>query len=135
MSKLYWKTCEIQPANTAFDDGSDTTFDGILTDGIEIVENEETANIEDNQDLNISYESGFTIQTRETTCQDGTTSILALTVNGGAYADIQLTAENGTTATLTDVYINGRKGIISSGEVGTKLNCKKSAATDPMTYA
>lgn len=136
MAKLYWTKMEIQPTGTAFDDGSDTTFEGILTDGLEIVENEETATVEDNQDVNISYEGGFTAETQQTTCTDGTTNILDLTVNDTtAKADIRLTAQNGTTYTLNEIYVNARKGIIGSGELGVKLNGKRTDATDPVTYA
>tara|TARA_R100001086_G_scaffold123462_2_gene63623 strand:- start:718 stop:1128 length:411 start_codon:yes stop_codon:yes gene_type:complete len=136
MSKLYWTTAEIQPAGTPFDSGSDTTFSGILTDGFEIVENEETANIEDNQEVNIAYEGGFVMETRTTTCNDGSTSILNLTVNDAtAKADVRLTAEDGTTCTIEDVYVNARIGITSSGERGTKLNCKRTSSSDPTTYA
>lgn len=137
MAKLYWTKMEIQPANTAFDDGTDTTFSELVTEGVEIVENEETATIEDNSDINIAYEAGFVVETRSLLCNDNSTSILSLTVNQDppAYADVRLTAHNGTTCTLTDVYVNARRGIISTGELGTKLNCKKTAASDPATYA
>jgi len=136
MSKLYWTTMEIQPSGTAFDDGTDTTFSNLLTEGIEPVENEETATIEDNQNVNIAYEGGFTVETQSLTCNDGTTSILDLTVNDTtAKADIRLTAENGTTVTLLGVYVNARRGITTSGELGTKLNCKRTSATNPLTYA
>lgn len=136
MAKLYWTKMEIQPTGTAFDDGSDTTFEGILTEGLELVENEETANIEDNQDVNIAYEGGFTAESRNTTCTDGTTNILDLTVNDAtAKADVRLTAQDATTYTLDEVYVNARKGIVGSGEVGIKMNGKRTDNTDPVTYA
>lgn len=136
MAKLYWIKMEIQPTGTAFDDGSDTTIEGILTEGLEIVENEETATIEDNQDVNIAYEGGFTAETQNTTCTDETTSILDLTVNDNtAKADVRLTAQEGTTYTLNGIYVNARRGIIGSGELGTKMNGKRTDATDPVTYA
>lgn len=136
MAKLYWVKMEVQPTGTAFDDGSDTTIEGILTEGLELVENEETSTIEDNQDVNIAYEGGFTAETRNTTCTDGTTNVLDLTVNDPtAKADVRLTAQEGTTYTLNEIYMNARKGILSSNELGVKMNGKRTDSTDPVTYA
>jgi hypothetical protein len=134
MAKLYWQTMKIS------DTGGTTgqvTISGVITDGIEVIENEETATIEDNQEVNIAYEGGFSAETRNLTLDGGSDPIIDdSNVNSTSQKSrVILTAEDGTTATIDGVYVRARKGIISTGELGVKLACARTSDSDPITYA
>lgn len=134
-SKLYWQKATIS------DSGGTSNAEvilGVVTEGLEITEEEETVTIEDNQSINISYTGRFVLETINTTFDGGSDAILddsRINSEGATKARIKLETAGGTTATLDGVYLNGRKGILSSGQLGVKLNCGKSDTTDPITYA
>lgn len=135
MSKLYWVSATISDSGGS---ANAVVISGVVTEGVSILEEEETANIEDNQDINIAYAGGFTMETRNDTFDGGSNPILndsRVNTDGATKCRLVLTAENATTATIDAVYLNGRKGVISTGEVGVKLNCKRSDSTDPISYA
>lgn len=136
MAKLYWVSATISDAGAAT---NAEVISGIVVDSAEIPQEDERANIEDNQEIQISLTGGQSFETRNVNF-DGDTAILddsRVNTDGATKARLLLTANTGATATLDNVYVNARKVIISTGEVGIMIDARRSdeVSSDPISYA
>lgn len=136
MAKLYWVSADISDAGGT---ANSETISGLLVDSTEINQEDERSNIEDNQEVQISLTGGFSFQTSKLSF-DGSTSILddsRVNTEGGDKARLVMTANTGATATLDNVYVNARKKIIESGEIGIEIDARRSdeVSSDPVDYA
>lgn len=136
MAKLYWVSATISDAGGTT---NSSTISGLLVDSAEINQEDERSNIEDNQEIQISLTGGFSFQTRNSNF-DGSTAILSdsrVNTEGATKARLVMTANTGATATLDNVYVNARKKIIESGEIGVEIDARRSdeVSSDPVSYA
>lgn len=136
MAKLYWVSATISDAGGTTN--SETISNLIVSDD-KITQEDERANIEDNQEIQIQLQGGFSFETRNVNF-DGSTAIMddsRVNTDGATKARLVLTANDGTTATLDQVYLNARKIIISTGEVGVMIDARRSdeVGSDPVSYA
>ncbi len=138
MAKLYWVSATISDSGGAT---NAETIKNLIVSDDKITQEDERATVEDNQEIQISLDGGFSFETRNTNFDDndGTAIMDDTRVNteGDTKARVVLTANDGTTATLDQVYVNARKMIISTGEVGIMLDAKRSdeVSSDPISYA
>lgn len=136
MAKLYWVSATISDAGGATN--SETISNLIVSDD-KINQEDERANIDDNQEIQIQLQGGFSFETRNLSF-DGSTAIMddsRVNTDGATKARLLLTANDGTTATLDQVYLNARKKIISTGELGVMIDARRSdeVSSDPISYA
>lgn len=137
MAKLYWVSATISDAGGAT---NAETISGIVVDSAEITQEDERANIEDNQEIQISLTGGHSFETRNLTFDGGSDNIMddtRVNTDGATKARLVLTANTGATATLDNVYVNARKMIISTGEIGIMMDARRSdeVSSDPISYA
>lgn len=136
MAKLYWVSATISDAGGATN--SETISNLIVSDD-KINQEDERVNIDDNQEIQIQLQGGFSFETRNLSF-DGSTAIMddsRVNTDGATKARLLLTANDGTTATLDQVYLNARKKIISTGELGVMIDARRSdeVSSDPISYA
>lgn len=136
MAKLYWVSATISDAGGAT---NAEVISNLIVSDDKIAQEDERANIEDNQEIQIQLQGGFSFETRNVNF-DGSTAILddsRVNTDGATKARLLLTANDGTTATLDQVYVNARKMIISTGEVGIMVDARRSdeVSSDPVSYA
>ena len=137
MAKLYWVSGTISDAGGA---SNAEVISGTVVDNTEISQEDERANIEDNQEIQISLTGGFSFETRNLTFDGGSDAILddtRVNTDGATKARLVMTANTGATATLDNVYVNARKKIISTGEIGVMIDARRSdeVSSDPVSYA
>jgi len=136
MAKLYWVSATISDAGGT---SNSNTISGITVDSAELPAEDERVNIEDNQEIQISLTGGVNFETRNINYDDDTAILDDSRVNseGATKVRIVMTANTGATATLDNVYMNARKMIIESGEVGVMVDARRSdeVSSDPLTYA
>lgn len=137
MAKLYWVSATISDAGGST---NPETISGIVTEGDKITQEDERATIEDNQEIQISLDGGFSFETRNVNFDGGSDAILddsRVNTEGATKARLVLTANTGATATLDQVYVNARKKIIQTGEIGIAIDAKRSdeVSSDPVSYA
>lgn len=134
--KLYWVSATISNAGGAT---SPSVISGLIVSDDKITQEDERSTIEDNQEVQISLDGGFSFETAKINFDGGTAIMDDTRVNtdGGLKARVLLTANTGDTATLDNVYLNVRKRIISTGEIGIMLDAKRSdeVSSDPVSYA
>lgn len=136
MAKLYWVKATISDAGGAT---NSEDWEGIVVDSAEINQEDERANIEDNQEIQISLTGGVSFETRNLT--DGSSNNIMddtrVNTDGATKARLVMTANTGATATLDNVYVNARKMIISTGEIGIMVDARRSdeVSSDPISYA
>lgn len=134
--KLYWVSATISNAGGAT---SPQIISGLIVSDDKITQEDERSTIEDNQEIQISLSGGFSFETAKVNFDGGTPIMDDVRVNtgGGDKARVVLTANTGATATLDQVYLNARKKIISTGEVGIMLDANRSdeVSSDPVTHA
>lgn len=134
--KLYWTSATITNAGGT---SSPAVIKGLIVSDDKITQEDERATIEDNQEIQIQLSGGMSLETAQLNVVAGTAILSDARVNteGGDKARLVLTAQDGSTATLDNVYLNARKKIISTGEVGIMLDAKRSDAvdSDPVAYA
>lgn len=136
MAKLYWVSATIYDAGGT---ANGATISNLIVSDDKIEQEDERANIEDNQEIQISLTGGFQFETRNIN-DDSASAIMSDTrvnTDGATKANLMLTANTGDTATLSNVYLNARKKIISTGEIGIMLDAQRSdeVASDPVSYA
>lgn len=136
MAKLYWVSAKI---STAGADTSEVTISNLIVSDDKITQEDERATIDDNQDIQIQLDGTFSFETRNLTFDGGASAILdsaLVNTDGATKARLKLTANDGTVATLDNVYVNARKKIISTGEIGVMLDAKRSdeVSADPVSY-
>lgn len=136
MAKLYWEKLTISDAGGAT---NAKDISGTIVSDDKIVSEDERASIEDNQEIQISLSGGFSLETRNSSFDDSTDIMSDSRVNsdGATKSRLVLTANTGATATLDNVYLNARKMIISTGEIGIMLDAQRSdeVSSDPISYA
>jgi len=136
MAKLYWVSATISDAGGT---SNSNTISGITVDSAELPAEDERVNIEDNQEIQTSLTGGVSFETRNINYDDDTAILDDSRVNseGATKVRIVMTANTGATATLDNVYVNARKMIIESGEVGVMVDARRSdeVSSDPLTYA
>jgi len=138
MAKLYWVSATIYDAGGT---SNPAVIKNLIVSDDKITQEDERATVEDNQEIQISLDGGFGFETRNVNLDDndGTAIMSDTRVNtdGATKANVMLTANTGDTATLSNVYVNARKMIISTGEIGIMLDAKRSdeVSSDPVTYA
>ncbi len=137
MAKLYWVSATISDTGGA---SNAETISNLIVSDDKITQEDERANIDDNQEIQISLDGGFSFETRNLTLDGGSDAIMddtRVNTDGATKARLVLTANTGATATLDAVYVNARKKIISTGEIGIMLDAKRSdeVDSDPVTYA
>ena len=136
MAKLYWVSATISDAGGT---ANANTISGITVDSAELPAEDERVNIEDNQEIQTSLTGGVSFETRNINYDDDTAILDDSRVNseGATKVRIVMTANTGATATLDNVYVNARKMIIESGEVGVMVDARRSdeVSSDPLTYA
>lgn len=137
MAKLYWVSATISDAGGATN--SETISNLIVSDD-KIAQEDERANIDDNQEIQIQLQGGFSFETRNLTLDGGSDAIMddtRVNTDGATKSRLVLTANDGTTATLDQVYLNARKKIISTGELGIMIDARRSdeVDSDPVSYA
>ena len=137
MAKLYWVSATISDAGGTTN--SETISNLIVSDD-KITQEDERATIDDNQEIQIQLQGGFSFETRNLTLDGGINAIMddtRVNTDGATKARLVLTANDGTTATLDQVYINARKKIISTGELGVMIDARRSdeVDSDPVSYA
>lgn len=136
MAKLYWNTLTIYDAGST---ANGATISGTIVSDDKITQEDERATIEDNQEIQISLSGRFEIETRNLS-DDASSAIMSdtrLNTDGAEKCNLMLTANTGATATLSNVYANARKKIISTGEIGIMIDGQRSdeVSSDPVTYA
>jgi hypothetical protein len=137
MAKLYWVSMTVSNAGGAT---SPEVLSGIITESAELPAEDERATIEDNQDIQIALSGGVSFESRNLTFDGGSDAVLddsRVNTDGATKARVVMTANTGATATLDQVYLNVRKKIISTGEVGLMVDAKRTdeVSSDPLVYA
>ncbi len=136
MAKLYWVSATISDAGAAT---NAKVISGLTADNAELPTEDERANIEDNQEVQISLTGGVNFETRNINFDAGTAIMddARLNSDGATKVRVVMTANTGATATLDNVYANARKKIIETGEVGIGFDARRSdeVSSDPLSYA
>lgn len=135
MAKLYWETATIYDAGTT---SNGAVVSNLIVSDDKITQEDERANIEDNQEIQISLSGNFSFESRNLN-DDSSSAVLddsRVNTDGATKCDVMLTANTGDTATLDNVYLNVRKMIISTGEIGLMFDARRSDSvdSDPVTY-
>lgn len=135
MAKELWVSATLYDAETV---ANPAIIRNIIVSSDTITQEDERATIEDNQDVQILLTGSLSFETRNL-ITDAATPILSdprINTNGSVKGKIVLTSQSGLTAVLDRVYINARKVILSTEEVGVMIDAKRSdvVSSDPIDY-